>query len=56
VIGYLSAWLELKTDGRAVAAIEYAVMAGLLAVIVFAASTAFASSLDSAFNRIATQI
>jgi Flp pilus assembly pilin Flp len=56
VIGYHSPWLELKTDRRAVAAIEYAVMAGLLAVIVFAASSAFASSLESAFDRLATQI
>jgi Flp pilus assembly pilin Flp len=56
VIGYLCAWLELKTDRRAVAAIEYVVMAGPLAIIVFAASSAFASSLESTFDRIATQI
>ena len=56
MIAYLSARLELKTDRRAVAAIEYALMAGLLAAIVFAASSAFASSLESAFDRIATQI
>ena len=56
MIGYLSAWLELKTDRRAVAAIEYAVPAELLAAIVFATSSAYASSPESAFDRIVTQI
>lgn len=56
MIGYVKPWLALMGNRRAVVALEYSVIAGLLAVIVFAASSAFASSLDSAFNHIAAQV
>jgi Flp pilus assembly pilin Flp len=56
MIEYLKAWLAFRADQRAVVAIEYAVIAGLMTVIVFAAVSIFGASLDSAFNHIAAQV
>jgi pilus assembly protein Flp/PilA len=56
VIGNMKAWLAFRADQRAVVAIEYAVIAGLMAAIVFAAVSAFGASLDSAFNHIAAEV
>ena len=56
MIEYLKAWLALTVDRRAVVAMEYAVIAGVMAVIVFAAVSIFGASLDSAFAHIAAQV
>jgi len=53
MIKYLKTWLALKADRRAVVALEYGLMAGLLAVGVFTASSILGGSLDNAFNDIA---
>jgi len=56
MIEYVKIWLALKADRRAVVALEYSVIAGLMTVIVFAAASTFGASLDSAFSHIATQV
>ena len=56
MIEFVKAWLAFRADQRAVVAIEYAVIAGLMTVIVFAAVSIFGASLDSAFNHIAAQV
>ncbi len=53
MIKYLKTWMALKADRRALVALEYALMAGLLAVAVLTAITTLGSSLDHAFNNIA---
>ena len=56
VIEYLKSWLELKTDRRAVTALEYGVIAGVLAVVVVTAFTTLGGGLNTAFTNIATQL
>jgi Flp pilus assembly pilin Flp len=56
MIEFVKAWLAFRADQRAVVAIEYAVIAGLMTVIVFAAVSIFGASLDSAFGHIAAQV
>jgi pilus assembly protein Flp/PilA len=53
---YLKTWLELKTDRRAVTALEYGVIAGVLAVVVVTAFTTLGGGLNTAFTNIATQL
>jgi Flp pilus assembly pilin Flp len=53
MIEYLKTWLELKTDRRAVTALEYALMAGVLALAVLAASSILGSGIDNAFRGLA---
>ena len=56
MIEYLKTWLELKTDRRAVTALEYGVIAGVLAVVVVTAFTTLGGGLNAAFTNIATQL
>ena len=53
MVEYLRTSLELKADRRGLVALEYALMAGLLAVAVLAASSILGGSLENAFNAIA---
>jgi pilus assembly protein Flp/PilA len=53
---YLKTWLTLKTDRRAVTALEYGVIAGVLAVVVVTAFTALGTGLETAFTNISTQL
>ena len=50
---YLRTSLARKTDRRGLAALEYALIAGLLAVAVLAASSILGGSLENAFNATA---
>jgi len=56
MIEYLKTWLELKTDRRAVTALEYGIIAGVLAVVVVTAFNSLGSGLNNAFTTIATQL
>jgi pilus assembly protein Flp/PilA len=56
MIEYLKTWLELKTDRRAVTALEYGVIAGVLAVVVVTAFTTLGGGLNTAFTNISTQL
>ena len=50
---YLKTWLGLRTIRRAVTALEYALIAGLLAVAVLTASSILGVGIDNAFSTVA---
>jgi pilus assembly protein Flp/PilA len=56
MIEYMRTWLELKTDRRAVTALEYGVIAGVLAVVVVAAFTTLGTGLNAAFTSVSKQL
>jgi pilus assembly protein Flp/PilA len=56
MIEYLKIWLELKTDRRGVTALEYGMIAGVLAVVVVTAFTTLGTGLNTAFTNIGTQL
>jgi pilus assembly protein Flp/PilA len=56
MIEYLKTWLELKTDDRAVTALEYGVIAGVLAVVVVTAFTTLGTGLNNAFTHVSKQM
>ncbi len=56
MIEYLKTWLELKADRHAVTALEYGVIAGVLAVVVVTAFNTFGNGLDNAFTNIAGEL
>lgn len=49
-------WLALKTDRRAVTALEYGVIAGVLAVVVVTAFNTLGNGLNNAFTSVAAQL
>ena len=53
MIECLNTLLALKVDSRGLIAVEYALIAGLLVVIVLTASGILGSSIDNAFNHVA---
>lgn len=53
---YLKTWLELKTDRRAVTALEYGLIAALVAAVIITAVTTLGNNVSSTFNKIATTI
>ena len=53
MIEYLRTLRALTADRRALVALEYALIAGLLVVAVLTASDILGSSLDNAFNHVA---
>jgi pilus assembly protein Flp/PilA len=53
---YLKTWLELKLNRRAVTALEYGVIAGVLAVVVVTAFTTLGNGLNNAFNTVSAQL
>jgi len=56
MIEYLNTWLTLKTDRRAVTALEYGVIAGVLAVVVVTAFTTLGTGLNNAFTSVSNQL
>jgi pilus assembly protein Flp/PilA len=56
MIEYLTTWLALKADRRAVTALEYGVIAGVLAVVVVTAFTTLGNGLNNAFNTVSSQL
>ena len=56
MIEYLKTWLELKTDRRAVTALEYGVIAGVLAVVVVTAFNTLGTGLNTAFTHVSNQL
>ena len=47
---------ELKFDKRAVTAIEYALIAALIAVVIIGAVTTLGTSISSTFNTVASEL
>jgi pilus assembly protein Flp/PilA len=56
MFNYLTAWLQLKTDRRAVTAIEYGLIAALIAVVIIVAVTAIGTNLTTKFTAISTAL
>ncbi len=48
--------LRLKTDRRGVTALEYGLIAALIAVVIIAAVTAVGTGLSSTFSKIASEL
>jgi pilus assembly protein Flp/PilA len=48
--------LALKVDKRAVTAIEYALIAALIAVAIIAAVSTLGTSISSTFNKVASSL
>ena len=53
---FLKAWVELKTDRRAVTALEYGLIAGLVAVVIVTAVSTFGTALSVRFSTIASAV
>jgi Flp pilus assembly pilin Flp len=52
VIEYLKTWIELKTDRRAVTALEYALIAGVIVATILAGFQVLATDLSNKFSDI----
>lgn len=53
---FIKTWVELKTDKRAVTALEYGLIAAALVVTVIVGFDAFATKLSTQFNNVATHL
>ncbi len=53
---FLKIWIELKTDRRAVTALEYGLIAGLVAVVIIGGVTSLGKSLSVKFSLVATDV
>lgn len=53
---YLKGWLALKADKKAVTALEYGLVAALVAVAIIAALKVLGTNLNATFQNIATAI
>jgi pilus assembly protein Flp/PilA len=56
LIEYLCSALALKTDRRAVTAIEYALIASLVAVVIVTAVASIGTKLPIIFNKVSTEL
>ncbi len=56
MIEYLKTYLSLKYDRRAVTALEYALIAGLVAVVIIAGVTTFGTNLNGMFQKIGSDV
>ncbi len=52
----LRTWMALRSDRRAVTALEYGLIAALIAVVVIGSVTALGSSINVAFSKVASSI
>ena len=52
MIEYLKTWLELKTDRRAVTALEYGLIAALIAGVIVTAVTGLGTKLITTFQTV----
>lgn len=48
--------VDLKIDNRAVTAIEYALIAALIAVVIIAAVTQLGGDISKTFNKVASEL
>jgi Flp pilus assembly pilin Flp len=53
---YIKTWLEIKTDKRAVTALEYGLIAGVLVVTVLVGFQTLGSGIQTKFKNIATTL
>ena len=53
---YIKAWLELKADRRAVTALEYGLIAALIAVAAIAAMQGLGNQLKTTFGNVTSNM
>ena len=53
---YCKTWLGLKTDKRAVTALEYGLIAALIAVVIITAVTTLGTDLGKVFTNISNHL
>jgi len=56
LVNYIRTALALKTDRRAVTAIEYALIAALIAVVIIGAVSLLGTSISSTFNKVSSEL
>ena len=56
MLSYLKTWLDLKTDRRAVTALEYGLIAALVASVIIAGFTTLGTNIGNAIANIAGKI
>ncbi|MGI4799411.1 MAG: Flp family type IVb pilin [Janthinobacterium lividum] len=56
MIEYLKIYLSLKHDQRAVTALEYALIAGLVAVTIIGAVTTLGTNISSIFGKVGSDV
>ncbi len=56
MIEFIKTWLELKVDRRAVTALEYGLIAALIAVVIIGAVTTLGKNLSTTFTTIGTAV
>lgn len=49
---YIKTWIELKSDRRAVTALEYALIAGVIVAVILVGFTTLANDLSNKFSAI----
>jgi pilus assembly protein Flp/PilA len=53
MLNYLTTWMQLKTDRRAVTALEYGLIASLIAVIIIGGVSLIGTNLSAMFTKVA---
>lgn len=56
MLSYLKTWLELKTDRRAVTALEYGLIAAAVAVVIVGSVATLGQNLKTTFTSIAASV
>lgn len=56
MLEYMRTWLALRLDKRGVTAMEYGLIAALIAVVIIGAVTTIGTNLSTVFNAIATKL
>ena len=56
MVEFLKLWLELKVDRRAVTALEYGLIAALIAVVIIGSVTAVGTKLNTTFTTVGTAL
>jgi pilus assembly protein Flp/PilA len=56
LLDYVRTLLALKMDKRAVTAMEYGLIAAMVAVVIIVALSSIGSSLKNTFNSVATEL
>jgi pilus assembly protein Flp/PilA len=52
----LKTWMALRSDRRAVTALEYGLIAALIAVVIIGSVTALGTNISTAFSKVASSI
>ena len=56
MIEYVKTWLELKADRRAVTALEYGLIAALIAVVIIGGVTTLGKNISTTFTTVGSAI